>query len=80
MNSNWKKQIFAAYKILVNKSDDEDSDIASDKSESKSSKFREEDYPAFGESDENDFSKTSTLQTFWNIFNANQGVAILTMP
>ncbi|EDO29538.1 predicted protein, partial [Nematostella vectensis] len=27
-----------------------------------------------------DEGKTSNLQTFWNIFNANQGVAILAMP
>lgn len=34
---------------------------------------------AFGEAEEDD-RKTSYLQTFWNIFNANQGVAILAMP
>ena len=34
---------------------------------------------AFAEEEE-DKTKTSYLQTFWNIFNANQGVAILAMP
>ncbi len=29
---------------------------------------------------EEDQTKVSNLQTFWNIFNANQGVVILTMP
>lgn len=34
---------------------------------------------AFAETDD-DSNKTTYLQTFWNIFNANQGVAILAMP
>lgn len=34
---------------------------------------------AFAETDD-DCTKTTYLQTFWNIFNANQGVAILAMP
>lgn len=79
MKSNWKKQIFAAYSILVNKSDDEN-DINSDETETKPLKGPEEEILAFGEENDEDYTKTSTLQTFWNIFNANQGVAILAMP
>uniref|UniRef100_A0A7M6DL25 Uncharacterized protein n=2 Tax=Clytia hemisphaerica TaxID=252671 RepID=A0A7M6DL25_9CNID len=33
-----------------------------------------------GETCSNEPKKASNLQTFWNIFNANQGVVILSMP
>ena len=79
MYPNWKKQIFSAYSVLVNKSDNE-SDSNSDEWEKKELTGSEESDPAFGDPNEEDYTKTSNLQTFWNIFNANQGVAILAMP
>lgn len=71
LSSLLKKQVCSAYSFLKNASDDEE--------ENEESLVQE---LAFGEPDDcsDKSDKTTNLQTFWNIFNANQGVAILAMP
>ena len=61
-----KRKIFTAYGLVNNEEERRGEDEAQ---------------LAFGDGyGEDDYTKTSYLQTFWNIFNANQGVAILAMP
>ena len=71
MKSILQQHIYGAYKFLRNVSDDEESEQEEDEKESNH---------AISLIEEDDITKTSNLQTFWNIFNANQGVAILAMP
>ena len=70
MNSIIQEHIYGAYKFLRNVSDEDSSD---------QEELEKETNHAIA-SIEDDKNKTTTLQTFWNIFNANQGVAILAMP
>ena len=71
MKSILQQHIYGAYKFLRNVSDDE-----SDQEEEE----RDIESNHAISSIEDDKNKTTNLQTFWNIFNANQGVAILAMP
>lgn len=70
MNSIIQEHIYGAYKFLRNVSEEDSSD---------QEELEKETNHAIA-SIEDDKNKTTTLQTFWNIFNANQGVAILAMP
>jgi len=63
---NFRNGFTDVVNILRDKEDSSDEEEALFKKESKD------------ESD--DVTKVSNLSTFWNIFNANQGVVILTMP
>ena len=63
---NFRNGFTDVVNILRDKEDSSDEEESLFKKESK------------GESD--DITKVSNLSTFWNIFNANQGVVILTMP
>ena len=71
MKSILQQHIYGAYKFLRNVSDDEESEQEEEEKENNH---------AISLIEEDDITKTSNLQTFWNIFNANQGVAILAMP
>ena len=71
MKSILQQHIYGAYKFLRNVSDDEETEQEEEEMESNH---------AISLIEEDDITKTSNLQTFWNIFNANQGVAILAMP
>ena len=66
MKSILQQHIYGAYKFLRNVSDDEESEQEEEEKESNH---------AISLIEEDDITKTSNLQTFWNIFNANQGVA-----
>ena len=63
-----KNRVYKAYSFLENVSDDED-----EKKEVPGGDL-------FNDGGAECEGKTTNVQTFWNIFNANQGVAILAMP
>ena len=69
MQSLVKQHIYGAYRFLANEFDDDDGAEVND---------REQNHTISPTDDGK--GKTTDLQTFWNIFNANQGVAILAMP
>lgn len=72
MKSILQQHIYGAYKFLRNVSDDESSDQEEEE--------KENNHAISSIDDDKNVNKTTNLQTFWNIFNANQGVAILAMP
>lgn len=72
MKSIIQEHIYGAYKFLRNVSDDE--------SDQEPAEEDKENNHAISSMEEDDHNKTTNLQTFWNIFNSNQGVAILAMP
>ncbi|XP_068724563.1 vesicular inhibitory amino acid transporter-like [Montipora capricornis] len=70
MKSILQQHVYGAYKFLRNVSDEESSE---------QEEVEKETHHAISSLEEEE-NKTTNLQTFWNIFNANQGVAILAMP
>ena len=64
--------VYGTYKLLRN--------VSNDESDQEAAEEDKESNHAISSMEEDDQNKTTNLQTFCNIFNANQGATILAMP